>query len=174
MKKIVLLYWRKGGNTEHAAKKIYEMFNPEDIDIFDVPSFDVDTIEQYDLVILGGSTVGADHWSDATADNVWAAFFRKLEQHDLSGKSFALFGLGDQVLYPDHFVDDLGVLKEEADKVGATLIGQWPTEGYSFNDSEGVENDMFYGLALDEDNQPELTDERIKKWTDSLKATLNL
>ena len=174
MKKIVLLYWRKGGNTEHAAKKIYEMFNPGDIDIFDVPSFDVDTIEQYDLVILGGSTVGADHWSDATADNVWAAFFHKLEQHDLSGKSFALFGLGDQVLYPDHFVDDLGVLKEEADKVGATLIGQWPTEGYSFNDSEGVENDMFYGLALDEDNQPELTDERIKKWTDSLKATLNL
>ena len=169
MKKIVLLYWRKGGNTEKAAKKIYEMFKPGEIDIFDVASFDVDTIENYDLIILGGSTVGADHWSDASANNIWAAFFRKLEQHDLSGKHMALFGLGDQVLYPAHFVDDLGILKEEAEKVGATLIGQWPVEGYSFNDSDGAENGMFYGLALDEDSQPELTDERIKKWTDGLK-----
>jgi len=110
MKKIVLLYWRKGGNTEKAAKKIYEMFKPGEIDIFDVASFDVDTIENYDLIILGGSTVGADHWSDASANNIWAAFFRKLEQHDLSGKHMALFGLGDQVLYPAHFVDDLGIL----------------------------------------------------------------
>jgi len=174
MKKIILLYWRKGGNTENAAKKIYEMFNAENIDIFDVPSFDVNTIENYDLIILGGSTVGADHWSEASADNVWAAFFHKLEQHDLSGKHIALFGLGDQVLYPDHFVDDLGILKSEADKVGATLIGQWPVEGYSFNDSEGAENGMFYGLALDEDSQSELTGERIKKWTDKLKEAVNI
>jgi hypothetical protein len=27
---------------------------------------------------------------------------------------------------------------------------------------------MFYGLAIDEDNQSELTDERIKLWCDQL------
>jgi len=174
MKKIVLLYWGKGGNTERAAQKIYEIFDPEYIEIFDVPSFDVSTIENYDLVILGGSTVGADHWSEASADNIWATFFRKLEEHNLTGKSMALFGLGDQVLYPDHFVDDLGILKEEADKVNANLIGRWPVIGYTYTNSEGVEDDMFFGLALDEDNQAELTDKRIKQWADFLKEALGL
>ncbi len=174
MKKIVVLYWRKGGNTEHAAKKIYAMFDPESAEIYDVPSFNVDNVENYDLIIVGGSTVGADHWSEASDDNEWAKFFHKLEQHNLTGKSMALFGLGDQVLYPNHFVDDLGVLKDEVDKVGAILTGRWPVKGYTFTESEGVEDDMFYGLALDEDNQAELTDERIKKWTDFLKESLGL
>ena len=174
MKKIVLLYWGKGGNVERVAKKMFAMFNPELTDMYDVASFDVDTIESYDLVILGGSTIGADHWKEASSDNVWATFFRKLEEHDLTGKSMALFGLGDQVLYPDHFVDDLGVLKEEAETVHANVIGSWPTTGYTFTNSDGAENDMFYGLAIDEDNQPELTDERIKQWTDFIKDALGI
>jgi flavodoxin I len=33
---------------------------------------------------------------------------------------------------------------------------------------------MFYGLAIDEDNQPELTDGRIKEWTDFIKDALGL
>ena len=86
----------------------------------------------------------------------------------------ALFGLGDQVLYPDHFVDDMGILKEEADKVHSNVIGRWPTTGYEFTNSDGAEDDMFYGLALDEDNQSELTDELIKQWTDLLKDALGM
>ena len=174
MKKVVLLYWKKGGNVERAARKIFAMFDPALIEIYDVASIDVDTIDNYDLIILGGSTVGADHWSEASADNVWATFFRKLEEHNLVGKSMALFGLGDQVLYPDHFVDDIGILKEEADKVHANVIGRWPTAGYDFTNSDGAKDGMFYGLALDEDNQPELTDERIKQWTDFLKDALGM
>ncbi|MEE4259771.1 MAG: flavodoxin domain-containing protein [Bacteroidales bacterium] len=174
MKKTVLLYWGKGGNVERVAKKIFAMFNPECARMYDVASFDVDTIESYDLVILGGSTIGADHWKEASSDNVWATFFRKLEEHDLTGKSMALFGLGDQVLYPDHFVDDLGVLKEEAETVHANVIGSWSTADYTFTNSEGAENDMFYGLAIDEDHQSDLTDGRIKQWTDFIKDALDI
>jgi len=54
MKKIVLLYWGKGGNVERVAKKMFTMFTPELTDMYDVASFDVDTINSYDLVILGG------------------------------------------------------------------------------------------------------------------------
>jgi flavodoxin I len=169
MKKIVLLFWVKGGNVERAARKVYAMFKPDIIDIFDVNSFDVDTIENYDLIIWGGSTIGAERWLDTKADNDWNRFFRKIEEHDLSGKYIAFFGLGDQVLYPDHFVDGLGVFQEEAEKVKGTVIGRWPTEGYKFTDSDGMDNDLFFGLALDEDNESNLTDERIKKWTDIIK-----
>jgi flavodoxin I len=174
MKKIVLLYWVKGGNVERAARKVYSMFNPDDIEMYDLHSFNVDTIENYDLIIWGGATIGAENWSDTKADNEWNRFFRKIEEHDLRGKYVAFFGLGDQVLYPDHFVDGLGIFKEEADKVNATVIGQWPVEGYKFTDSDGMHDGLFFGLALDEDNESHLTDGRVEKWTADIKKAVGL
>jgi len=170
MKKILLLFWGKKGNVERAARKIYTMFDPAIIDIFDVVSFDVSKIKNYQLLILGGSTVGAENWLDVKDDNEWNRFFVKIRNYDLSGIKVASFGLGDQVLYPDHFVDGLAVFKEEMEKTGATIIGKWPTKGYDFTDSDSVEDDMFFGLALDLDRQEELTDERIKGWTKQVKT----
>ncbi len=174
MKKVLILFWGKGGNVERAARKVFRMFPSGQTDISDVVSFDVSTINNYDLIILGGSTVGAELWTDVKDDNEWNRFFRKVEKIDLSGKYVAFFGLGDQVLYPDHYVDALGIFKEEMLKTGATHIGNWPTGGYRFTDSDGMEGDHFFGLALDEDRQAEFTEERVKKWTDMLKEEVGL
>jgi flavodoxin I len=61
-------------------------------------------------------------------------------------------------------VNGLGVFQDEFSKRNAHIVGQWPVAGYDHTDSEGMEDDMFFGLALDEDKQEELTDERIDKW----------
>jgi flavodoxin I len=172
MKKIVLLYWPKEGSVEIAAKKIYACFESSVIDIFDVDSFDTSHLSDYEMIIMGNSTVGAENWEDADADNKWNKFFREIKVHDLSNKKIALFGLGNQILYPAHFVDGLGILNDEVSKFNGKLIGKWSTEGYSYTDSEGIEDDMFFGLALDEDTESELTDERIGKWTNILKKEL--
>jgi flavodoxin I len=172
MKKIVLLFWPKGGNVENVAKKIYSRFQEKEIDICDVESVDVNSLENYETIIMGSSTVGAENWQDADNNNRWNSFFKKFEQCDLSGKKIALFGLGDQILYPAHFVDGLGILNEEVEKVDAKLIGKWPIEGYSFTDSEGVDDDLFYGLAVDQDNEDELTDKRVDEWTNILKKEM--
>lgn len=174
MKKVVLLFWGKGGNVERAAEKVYAMFDKNQIDMIDVASFDVATINKYSLVILGGSTIGAEVWTDVKDDNEWSRFFQAIENIDLTGKFTAFFGLGDQVLYPDHYVDALGVFKEEMKKTKATIIGEWPIEGYDFTDSDGYDGKMFFGLALDEDRQPESTIERAKKWTDQIKREAGL
>ncbi len=172
MKKIVLLYWGKGGNVENAAHKVYEKFDSDTIDIFDLVSFNIDTIKDYSHMILGHSTVGAEDWMDAKADNEWNNFFRKLEKIEKPEITASSFCLGDQILYPDHFVDSLGVYKEEMDNAGIPIIGQWSTEGYRFSDSDGEENGMFYGLALDMDNEFKLSEERIEKWTKELKSKI--
>lgn len=169
MKKAVLLFWGKGGNVERAAHKVYAKFDPAQIDMFDVASFDRSTIINYDLVILGGSTIGAEVWTDVKDDNEWSRFFSDLKDNALQGKLVAFFGLGDQVLYPDHYVDALGVFKEEMEKKGAKLIGRWSTEGYRFTDSDGYDGKLFFGLALDEDRQEDLTEERVNKWIEILK-----
>ncbi len=174
MKKIVLLYWGKGGNVERTAKKVYSLFDPDTIDIFDVVSFDENNLKNYELMILGASTIGAEDWQDAKPDNEWNAFFRRLEKLGQTNIIAASFGLGDQILYPDHFVDGLGVYKEEMDKLNIPIVGQWSTEGYRFTDSDGVNDGMFYGLALDVDNEPELSDERMKSWSDILKKEIGI
>lgn len=174
MKKVLLLFWGKGGNVERAAEKVNAMFSPGEIDMFDLVSFDVSTINDYHLIILGGSTIGAEIWTDVKDDNEWSRFFRAVEKHDLTGKYAAFFGLGDQVLYPDHYVDALGIFKEEMKKTKVKHIGKWPTEGYRFTDSDGYDGNMFFGLALDEDRQKELTQERAKKWTDQLRREAEL
>jgi len=163
MKKIALIYWPKKGSTETAAHKIYSGFEKDVIDIFTITEINTAEFAMYDAFIIGGSTTGADNWESAHKSR-WNAFFDKLEKAELKGKPFALFGLGNQVLYPDNFVDGMAFLKEIFEKRGAVLKGLWPTKGYDFQDSESVENGMFYGLALDFDHQDELTDDRIKKW----------
>lgn len=164
MKNTVILYWGKGGNVEKVAHMIYEKLGSEKADLFDVESFDVNKLQNYKLAILGGSTVGADNWEDATNDNMWNRFFREIENKDLSNMTFAAFGLGNQVLYPDNFVDALGFFYDEIIKTHAKVIGRWPVEGYRFTNSEGAQKDKFYGLALDEDTEPELTEDRVNRW----------
>ncbi len=174
MKKTALLYWGKGGNVEKSAKIIYQQFDPETIDFFALDSFDVNNINNYGMVIIGGSTVGAENWEDATDDNKWNEFFRTIQNMDLTGLTVAAFGLGNQVLYPEHFVDGLGIFHEEIAKTKAQMIGFWPTEGYQFTNSDGTHDDKFYGLALDEDNEPEKTETRVQKWVAQLKTEMGV
>ena len=76
---------------------------------------------------------------------------------------------GDSIGYADNFQDALGILEEKITELGGTTVGYWSTDGYDFNESKALKNDNFVGLALDEDNQPELTDNRIKAWVTQLK-----
>ena len=163
MKKIALIYWPKKGSTEKAAYKIYDKLGKDVADIFTITEINTAEFDLYDAFIIGGSTTGADNWEDAHRTR-WNEFFAKLEKASVKGKPFAMYGLGNQVLYPHHFVDGMAILKDIFEKNGAILKGLWPVEGYDFLDSESVRDDMFYGLALDFDNQDDLTEGRIYKW----------
>jgi len=173
MKKIALIYWPKKGNTETAAHKIYSGFEKNVIDIFTITEINTAEFAMYDAFIIGGSTTGADNWENAHKTR-WNDFFKKLDKAEIKGKPFALFGLGNQVLYPNHFVDGMAFLKEIFEKRGAFLKGLWPNEGYDFQESESVENGMFYGLALDFDQQNELTDGRIEKWVAQIRKEFGI
>ncbi len=174
MEKVGVIYWPKGGNVEIVARKIYERFDKANADIFDIQSIAVTDLVNYDCLIFGGSTVGAETWQEVTNNNKWYAFFSELDKVNFKDKEVALFGLGDQILYPNNFVDSLAFIKNEFVKRGAKVIGKWSTEGYTFTGSDAVEKDGFFcGLALDEDQQYNMTDERINKWLDQLKAEIN-
>ena len=55
------------------------------------------------------------------------------------------------------------------------LIGLWSTEGYTFDESKGLYDEKhFLGLGLDEENQAELHEIRVKKWAKQLRQELGI
>lgn len=164
MKNVLIIYWPLAGNVENVAIKIAGKYIDTNIKFVPVTEVSKEDLRRFNNWIVGGSTVGSHVWEEADDSNRWFEFFRLLDSTDLSNITVAFFGLGDQILYPHHFVNGLSVFQEEFEKRNCKIVGQWPTEGYSFSDSEAYQNKMFFGLALDEDNQPELTDSRLDKW----------
>ena len=67
--------------------------------------------------------------------------------------------------YGEYFIDGVGILGQAVAENGGEIIGVWPTEGYDFEESVAeFEPGWFMGLALDEDNQREMTEERVDAW----------
>ena len=153
------------GNSEEIASKISSKL--DDIEVFDLAGTKIEKINNYDKIILGGSTWGDgelnDDWEDAWVD------FCKL---DLSNKTIALFGLGDQESYSDEFCSALGIIYEQINSMGAKVIGFTSTQGYYHDASKAQVEDKFVGLILDEDNQSDLTDKRINNWVNEIKKDI--
>lgn len=169
MNDIGLFYGTYTGVTRSVSEKIAKNLGADKVDVYDI-SKDGDKMKHYQKLIIGTST-----WSIGELQEDWDAFMPKLEKMDFTGKIVALFGTGDQVGYPDTFLDGMGMLYETFQYRGAKFIGFWPTEGYDFTSPLPLlDHDHFVGLAIDEDNQPELTDGRVAKWCDMIRKDLGL
>ena len=94
------------------------------------------------------------------------------QQIDFEERKVAVMGLGDQIGYGEFFVDGIGILAKSAMEQNAQLIGLCTLDGYDFEESQAlIEIDSetyFLGLPIDEDNQPEMTDERLSAWVDQV------
>tara|TARA_Y100001935_G_C17310820_1_gene516008 strand:- start:3499 stop:3990 length:492 start_codon:yes stop_codon:yes gene_type:complete len=159
--KIGVFYGSTMGATEDVAEKIGLILKA---DVFNIESVSKDLIQSYDFIIAGSST-----WGYGDLQDDWSNFFDDFGIPNLNNKKVAIFGLGDQEDHKDVFVNAIGILHDIFESSGATLVGYWPTEGYSYgSNTTAIRDNKFLGLALDEVNQAQLTDERIKKWTNQI------
>ena len=98
----------------------------------------------------------------------WELFVDNLSVVDFSDRKVALYGLGDQMEYPESFVDGLGTLYcRLPDK--SRVVGSWPVEGYNYYFSLAEKDGAFVGLVLDDHNQADLSEKRIAEWVKQLK-----
>lgn len=164
MQKIGIFYGSTGGNTENAARQIQQELGADNAQLFDVSNAKIADIEQFTNIILGTST-----WGIGDLQDDFEGFLPDLKSADLTGKTVAIFGCGDQDSYADSFVDGMGEIWEVVSEKGCNVIGQTNTSGYSHTESRAEMGGEFVGLALDEDNQPNLTAERIKEWVQNIK-----
>ncbi len=164
MKTIGLFYSFNSVKTKQQAKKIVEALGSDNIEEVNVEEADEKVFNKYSNYILAVPT-----WFDGELPNYWDEFLPSLEEESLKGKTFALYGGGDQKGYTENFVDGIGLLANFLESKGGKIIGFTSTDGYEFESSKAQRGDQFCGLALDIENQAALTDERIANWTTQLK-----
>lgn len=159
--KIGLFYGSTTCYSEMTAEKMQEFLGADIVDIFNIKDTGLAPLKDYDILILGIST-----WDYGELQEDWEALWLGLDDFDLSNKVVALYGQGDQEGYTDWFVDAMGMLHDKIIPLGAQIVGYWPNEGYDFNESKALTEDKshFVGLALDDECQFDLSEQRINEW----------
>ncbi|ANO33399.1 flavodoxin FldA [Vibrio breoganii] len=170
MASVGLFFGSDTGNTEAVAKMIQKQLGKKLVHVQDIAKSSKEDIDNFDLLLIGIPT-----WYYGEAQCDWDDFFPELEGIDFSTKLVAIFGCGDQEDYAEYFCDAMGTVRDIVEGKGGTIMGHWPTEGYEFEASKAlVDDDNFIGLCIDEDRQPELTDERVTKWVNQIHAEMCL
>jgi len=162
-----LIYSTTTGNTETVAGYIE---GATGLSMEDIGDLDGATVAGYDGLIIGAPTwhTGADTERSGTA---WDDFlYGDLTSLDLKGKKVAIFGVGDQAGYSDNFCDAMDELKSCFEAQGAEIVGAWSADGYDHEESKSIADGKFVGLATDEDNQPEMSEERVAAWVAQIKG----
>lgn len=161
MKKTAIYYGSSTGTCEEIANRIAKELGISEV--FSAADFGPNAAN-YDVLILGTSTWGVgdlqDDWIDAA---------EKLKGMNLGGKTVAIFGCGDCEGFSDTFCDGMKFLYDAALNAGANIIEGPSADEYSFRDSMAVVDGRFIGVALDEGNESDKTDERLAPMIEAIK-----
>lgn len=174
-KTIGLFYGSSTCYTEMAGEKIrntlHNLLGDEHVDFFNITDTPIIQTQFYDFLIFGIPT-----WDYGELQEDWEEIWDELDSLDLSGKKIAIYGLGDQVGYPEWFLDAMGYLHSKLVHRGATPCGYWPRAGYVFEASKALTPDeqYFVGLALDDETEFQLSDARIQQWCAQIVAEFGL
>jgi flavodoxin I len=164
MNKIGLFYSFNTNKTSKIAEMIIGEFKDYPLEALNAETVTKKQFLAYDHLILGVPT-----WFDGELPNYWDEFVPELEDLPMENKKIALFGLGNQVGYPENFLDAVGIMAEILEMQGATIVGLTSIDGYSFEKSQALRGNKFLGLAIDFENQAQKNLERVKNWVEQLK-----
>ena len=157
--------------AEHIYKVICSDYKKINAEIFNIKDIRLNKIEQYEYVIYAIPT-----WDYGELQEDWDIVWDDFCQLNLAKQRFAIVGVGDQLGYPDWFVDAMGYLFFLLESKNASGVGFWPLDdskkindfsgGYSYNSSKAIlaKSNQWCGLPIDEENQKHLSSKRINIW----------
>ena len=165
---VALIYGTLLGNTENVAEAIIEELKPDyDVELVDVCQITANDLDKWDLLICGIPT-----WDIGQLEYGWSDVYDDMDSVDLD-LIVTMFGLGDQHSYTETYQDAMGILYRKFIERGARgNIGFTSTDGHTFEGSDALVDGKFCGLAIDEEQQPDLTESRVTSWVAQVKAEL--
>ncbi len=171
MAKVGLFYGSTTGKTADAAEQVQSALGGNNVvDMYDIADTEVSSLAEYECLIIACPT-----WNIGDLQDDWEAIFDDLDSVDFSGKTVAYFGTGDQIGYADNFMDAMGKLEAKIASLGGKTVGYWPADAYEHSESLAIrEGNQFCGLALDDDNEADKSEERIQAWSAQVKQAMKL
>jgi flavodoxin I len=166
MSKTGIFYSFNSKKTAKIAEKIIEEFGTN----FKIVPVNAEELTEELFLSFNNLILGIPTWFDGELPNYWDEFVPALEDLDLKGKTIAIYGLGNQVEYPENFGDAVGIMANLVQERGAKLIGLTSTYGYTYESSRAEVDGKFVGLILDQETQPRLSKDRIANWVADLKT----
>lgn len=158
--KIGIFYGSTTGVTKKVAERVGELLQADVMNVSEIEN----KIDDYDMLIFATSS-----WNRGDVQKSWEGHLKFIGSKDYQGKKVALIGVGDQEFFGKTFVDGMCVIYTYIKYNNIKLIGRTLIEGYDFEESRSVEKGKFIGLAIDDKNQKDLTEERIVNWVNQLK-----
>ena len=168
--KVKLIYGTDTGNTEAVIDN--HLLNQLEDNDFEVETLQVDVISSEIWKNNERFILGIPTWYDGELQSSWEDYFELFKEVDFTGKTVAIFGLGDQIGYEEWFCDGIGILSKVILDNGGKVIGYTEKDdSYELDETPKslVDENTFYGLCLDEDNQDELTEDRVTNWVSKIK-----
>lgn len=166
MRAVGLFFGTQTGKTEEVADAIGAGTGLSPQDIGDVASSD---LPGFDGLIVGAPTwhTGADEQRSGTP---WDDYIDEIRSLDMCGKPVAVFGTGDSAGYGDNFCDAIEELHSAFKQAGAKMVGYTDASGYQHAESKSDQDGKFLGLPLDQDNEDDMTEGRVKAWLEQIKS----
>lgn len=171
MSKIGIFFGSSSGVTRGAAELLADEFKGAELIDMEEDYEGIDQFEDYDVLLIGSST-----WGQGDPQRDWVDPLYELDNDrpDLDGKKVAFFGAGDQKTHGEHFLSALGKMHDLFTSLGASAYGYTSTGGYEYEHSLAERDGKFCGLGIDDVNQEDLTEDRVKEWASQLKSEMGL
>lgn len=169
MSKIGMFFGTESGTTRLVAKKLFKHLGDAVCDKpVNVNRISPADLMAYDALILGTPSYGEGEIPGKAVgclESNWAEFLEQMPADvRFDGKRIAFFGLGAQERYADRFASSLFALHQWFATRGATIVGEWPNEGYTFDHSAALVDGRFIGLIIDQRTQSMHTEARLAAW----------
>lgn len=120
MPQALIIFTSLTGNTEECADILAEALENHgiDVEIQDVMQTDPQDFLDFDIAIVGSYTYGVD----GVLPDEMLDFYEELQEVDLTGKIFGVFGSGD-VFYEGYFCKAVDTFEQTFTQIGATKGG---------------------------------------------------
>lgn len=119
-KNVVILFGTESGNAEFAAEDMAEAVTDRECEVVDMTDFDLASFESNNLYLVISSTHGEGELPSGAKP-----FLEALEsvQPNLSGITYAMFGLGDSSY--EHYSRGSELIDEKLASLGAERVGEY-------------------------------------------------
>lgn len=119
MCRVLVVYASQTGNTELMAEAMVDYLKAKSCDVI-IKTFDFDWVEPEELLEYDGVLIGTHTWDDGEMPYEVEDFYEEVEEVDISGRLFGVFGSGDS--FYDIFGGAIDLVANRLENLGADVL----------------------------------------------------